>query len=311
MKRHLLAGILAFCPTAWAQQDEMHPISPRVSYTAEGFTNGSQAAYLGSLSAALDFDLQRLHLGRGTLFAEAQQLHGRGIGASLGVIQSPSNLEAESAARIGEIWYGDQYFAGKLRIKAGRHYADSEFGALDSAGDFLNGAYGAIPTAPMPAYPTPEFGVTLRAAASERLSAAAGVYRGGFAVAEGRFASRRTNCRVGGWRHSIGSGIYAVAEHRFGEADGAPAVFARWGQATGSRNPVANYTGAGVAFRAGGIGVTTIHPAIGRRETVCEAFYKWRATRKIFLQPDLQWIANAGGTAAHHLVGGVRLGVEW
>jgi carbohydrate-selective porin OprB len=66
-----------------------------------------------------------------------------------------------------------------------------------------------------------------------------------------------------------------------------------------------------MVFRAAGFGATAVRPVSGRRETICEAFYKWRPLEKIFVQPDLQWIANADGGAAHHLVGGLRVGVEW
>jgi carbohydrate-selective porin OprB len=157
MKWQLPFRCLVLCSVAWAQQDESRPVSLYFSYTAEGFTNGADARYLGSLVAGFRLDLHSLRLGRGTIFAGAQQLHGRGMNSRLGALQAPSNLDAETSGRIGEVWYADEYLAGKLRIKAGRQYADSEFGSIDSAADFLNAAYGVVPTAPMPTYRNPSW----------------------------------------------------------------------------------------------------------------------------------------------------------
>jgi carbohydrate-selective porin OprB len=296
MKRFLRFLLFASaCAAAGAQPVESRRVSVQLSYTAEGFTNWSSVAYLGSLSAAVRFDLAG-----GSIVATAQQLAGHGIGETLGVVQAPSSLEAPPAARFGEAWYATQFLDGKVRVKTGRQYADSEFGAVDSAADFLNAAYGAIPTAPMPTYPIPEWGAGIWAAPSRNVSVGLGAFRG-FTIVEGRFeAPYQTTFRLGRWRH----GTYATAEHKFRGGSGAPAVFARWGGASDRHTPIAAYAGGGFVYRGAGIGVTSVRPSCGRYETAVEAFYKWRPREKLSLQPDVQWIAR-------RFVAGVRVAIEW
>ena len=159
---------------------EQKGVSFGLSYTAEASTDGAGAQYLGSLASTTLFDLTHLGFGRGQVYVSAQTLHGQGINDRLiGAIQATSNLDEKSFAKFIETWYSDSYLQGRLRIKAGRQYADTEFGAIENAGDFLNASYGVLPTAPMPTYPDPELGVAAWAAVTRRVSLGLGVYRGG------------------------------------------------------------------------------------------------------------------------------------
>lgn len=107
-------------------------------------------------------------------------------------------------------------------------------------------------------------------------------------------------------------GLYAAMEHRFREGGGgSPAIFTRWGWAPQSRNDIAAYVGAGIVCRGIGAGLTSVQLAASNRETVYELFYKRHLTRQISVQPDLQWVANAGGRGPSNLVAGVRMRVEF
>jgi porin len=296
---------------------EQQGVSFGLSYAAESFTNGPRARYLGSLSSTATFDLPHLGLGRGLVFVSAQALHGEGINDRwIGAIQTPSNLEQRPFAKFVETWYSDSYLQGRLRIKAGRQYADSEFGAIENGADFLNASYGVLPTAPMPTYPDPELGVAAWAAPARGVSVGLGVFRGGplargalFKVLEGRVeTSRRTTFRAGWWQQAANHGMYAVAEHKLrAEDEPTPAVFVRVGWAPAPRNDVVACAGAGVVYRGFGAGLTSVRPVAGNIETVYEIFYKHHVGGNILLQPDVQCVWNPGGSGRRSLVAGVRV----
>jgi porin len=295
-------------------------VSFGLSYTAEASTDGAGAQYLGSLASTALFDLTHLGLGRGQVYVSAQALHGEGNNDRLiGAIQAPSNLDEKSFAKFIETWYSDSYLQGRLRIKAGRQYADTEFGAIENGGDFLNASYGVLPTAPMPTYPDPALGVALWAAPTRRVSLGVGVYRGGdlsgrapFRVFEGRFQwPQRSTGRAGWWQQAGNHGAYVVAEHRFrDQGEQILAVFIRLGWAPAARNEVRAYAGGGLVYRGFGVGLSSVRPAAGNIESVYEVFYKHRFTEKIVLQPDLQRVVNPGGTGRRTFVAGVRVSVQ-
>jgi porin len=236
-------------------------ISVGLSYVAETFTNwrggiGSQRArtYLGSLVSSMSLDIAKMGIARGQFFLSGQSLHGRGINeAGVGAIQTASNLDAQRFSSLIEAWYFDSYFQGKLSFKAGRQYADVEFGAIDNGADFLNSSYGLIPTTPMPAYPEPKLGLSVWYAPADWVSWGAGIFQGGtldalseegsptakgaFALFETKLepfrkqASQRGSYRLGLWQQSRGAwlstpaadaslpvrnyGLYATADHWF------------------------------------------------------------------------------------------------
>jgi porin len=266
------------------------------SYVVESFAvvdrkaSGSGAAYLASYLPDVTVDLSKLGVGRGEFFVGAQFLRSRshdGIAR-----QAVSNLEAPSFGGLREAWYADSYLGGRVRLKAGWQYADSEFGGVEAAAPFLNGSYGAIPTTPMPAYPEAAVGISGRFDAADWISFAAGVFRGPkaelggtartapFVVVEARArpfttgAARRTECSLGVWQQSglvagtaagtpaarplPNHGMYVTVEHsldRDGSLDApGPAVFMQWGWAPADRNEVAGYVGGGVVQRGIGRG---------------------------------------------------------
>lgn len=265
-----------------------------LTYISEVFTNWKggidsqrSAQYLGSLNAGISVDLARARLGRGRLFVSAQTLHGHSINDSrVGAIQTLSNLDEHGFGKFVEAWYADAYFGGKLQLKAGRQYADADFGVVGLGSSFLNSSYGVIPTTLMPTYPEPEWGASLWIAPVRRISFGAGVYRGGFTKSSKETApfrkqpftifetklepfskqsSQQATYRFGVWQQGRSAwlepdsaapvrnhGFYAAAEHWFLKSDTeehrGPGIFGQWGWTPSNRNEIAGYVGGGFTY---------------------------------------------------------------
>jgi carbohydrate-selective porin OprB len=71
-----------------------------------------------------------------------------------------SNIDAPSRTTLYEIWVEQRLFSDKLRLKGGKIDANTEFAAVQSAGDFLNSSMGYSPTIMVfPTYPEPKLGI--------------------------------------------------------------------------------------------------------------------------------------------------------
>ncbi len=332
-----------------------------IGYTAEAFTNvrpdeqrRRSAEYLGSFDANIDFDLAKLQLGRGHVVINAENVHGRSINNSrIGAFQAPSNLDSGDFSKFTELYYADSYAGDRIRIKAGRQYADSDFGVTENAADFLNSSYGLVPTIPCPTYPSPMPGASVWAVPARWFSAGVGVYRGGTLEAsslastrfrQGLFSIAEINVtpysssaavhgvyRIGVWQQGNGSlrndarqmrngGVYATADHWFRRASSSgenagPGVFVQAGWSPADRNEVTAYFGGGISWRglvearhedSVGIGITQAKLSLSGRETATEVFYRWQASKKLAVQPDLQWIRRPYGSGRSAVVAGVR-----
>jgi porin len=107
------------------------------------------------------FDLERLAgWTGGSAFVDAYSTDGRGQG-DVGDFQGASYIETdENDDQIGEVWVQQVAWDGRLRVKAGKIDAASEFGFVDAAGGFSNASSGYSPTiVGLPSYPDPAFGV--------------------------------------------------------------------------------------------------------------------------------------------------------
>jgi carbohydrate-selective porin OprB len=77
-----------------------------------------------------------------------------------GAAQIYSNIDAPSRTTLYEIWFEQILFSEKLRLKAGKIDANTEFAAVQSAGDFLNSSMGFSPTiVEFPTYPEPKLAI--------------------------------------------------------------------------------------------------------------------------------------------------------
>ncbi len=290
--------------TDYRQRLESRGVAIGFSYTAETFSvlqggapSRRPGEYLGSFVSTLTLDLGSAGFGRGRVFFSAQSLHGRGVNDSrIGAAQALSNLDSTGFAKFIEAWYGDSYWNGRVNIKAGQQYADTDFGVVEIGSDFLNSSCGLNPTIPMPSFPRPELGASVWIAPTSWLSWGAGVFKGGegetlsetaaplkkspFTIIEaklqplGNQSPWRGTYRVGVWRQVRASslsttdtvkepvrnaGIYVAADQWFAQSPEGrgPGVFFQWGWTPPDRNEITRYTGAGVAYR----GLLTRRPA--------------------------------------------------
>jgi porin len=115
-------------------------------------------------------------------------------------------------------------------------------------------------------------------------------------------------------------GVYATADHWFRRANSAgensgPGVFLQAGWAPADRNEITAYIGGGLAWRglmaarsndSVGLGVTQVKLSAAGRETATEIFYRWQVSKKLAVQPDLQFITRPYGTGRNAVVAGIR-----
>src|SRR5581483_8712604 len=142
--------------------------------------------YEGLATGTLQLDTQPAFGWAGGLFnVSGLQIHGRGLTAdNLLTLQAASNLEAEPATRLWELWYQQNMFGDKLDIKIGQQSIDQEFNNSPSAGVFFNAAMGwpALPSADLPGggpvYPLSALGVRARAHPTDAITVLAGVFNG-------------------------------------------------------------------------------------------------------------------------------------
>jgi len=70
-----------------------------------------------------------------------------------------SNIDASSRTMLYEAWIEQRLLAEKIRLKFGKIDANTEFAAVQTAGDFLNSSMGFSPTIiAFPTYPEPKLG---------------------------------------------------------------------------------------------------------------------------------------------------------
>ena len=127
-------------------------VTAELGYIADALHNASGgikagSAYLQNIDATIEFDLGRVFGGgAGSLFAyllwnDASTFSDRYPGDAQGV----SNIDAERALRLYELWY-EHRLADGLSLKTGLYDLNSEFDAVDSAALFLNSSHGIVPT---------------------------------------------------------------------------------------------------------------------------------------------------------------------
>ena len=99
-------------------------------------------------------------------------------------------------------------------------------------------------------------------------------------------------------------------------------LITRFGWSLPDRTSIALYAGASAAWHGLGaraddtigvgfgwftVGQPSLNPARRGAETFVELFYKWRLTRFISLQPDLEYYHRPGGDGPDALLVGLRL----
>lgn len=148
----LLIGVAAPDPAAAEAEGDSGVVTAELGYIADALHNASGgikagSAYLQNVDATIEFDLQRVvGGGAGSLFAyllwnDASTFSDRYPGDA----QVVSNIDAERALRLYELWY-EHRLADVLSLKIGLFDLNSEFDAVDTSALFLNSSHGIVPT---------------------------------------------------------------------------------------------------------------------------------------------------------------------
>ena len=89
-----------------------------------------------------------------------------------------SNIDAPSRTTLYELWFEQQLFSDKLRLKVGKIDANTEFATVPGAADFLNSSMGFSPTIlAFPTYPEPKLGLGAFWQVLNRYALGIGVFR--------------------------------------------------------------------------------------------------------------------------------------
>ncbi len=112
-----------------------------------GVNNRASTRNLFTLDALLDLEVAT-GLDGASVFVQYLSVNPeRGGSRDAGDIQVYSNLENDRHIdAIYELWYEQELFDERLRVKAGKFDANSEFAYVDAAGDFSNSSAGYSPT---------------------------------------------------------------------------------------------------------------------------------------------------------------------
>ena len=194
-------------------RDEMtaRGINLGFEYIGEFFSNVSGgirtgSVYAGRFEMAAELDLETLAGWQGgTIFANAYQIHGRGLsGEYLGNLLPTSNIEADPATRLFDLWLQQSFLDDRASLRIGQLAADDEFVVSDTGGNFLNGTFGWLALAANnltnggPAYPLAAPGVRLEAMPAEDVTFRTAVFSGDPADKDGENASGTTFSFQGG-----------------------------------------------------------------------------------------------------------------
>jgi porin len=213
----------------------------------------------------------------GSIFVDGKE-HKEISGRSYdGVAQAYSNIDASSRITLYQAWAQQSAFGDKLRVKAGRIDANTDFDVVATAADFLNSSMGFSPTImDFPSYPSPHLGADFSASAGKGFNVSAGEFgtaRGRMLIAETAHPWTKPDAgraALGAWRlhepilrfdgeQSSGTGgLYGVLEQtlwhrpltRESEKTRSLAAFAQIGTGNGHENPLTLHLGSGTELTA-------------------------------------------------------------
>jgi porin len=202
----------------------------------------------------------------------------RGEPDSLGEAQEFSNIGGSGRTSLYELWFQQTLSSNKLRLKAGKIDATTEFAAVQSAGDFLNSSMGYSPTIlGFPTYPEPKPGVNIFFNPVKSYGLSLGVFQtagmGILSIAEPARTWTTANDHpgrvgLGYWRldgtcnrfdgsvSSVTQGFYGVLEQSLwrgplpGGTDRNLSVFFQFGHADGSVSPLTEHLGGGLVMQS-------------------------------------------------------------
>ena len=205
--------------------------------------------------------------------------HLNNFGEDSGGVQLYSNIDASSRTTLYEAWIEQLLFSERIRFKFGKIDANTEFAAVQTAGDFLNSSMGFSPQqfSESSTYPKPQLGLNAFYRPTPNNTIGIGIFRtastGTLTIAEPARSwtlGRRENPgRVSaGYWHLGGTidrfdgktatgtnGFYSVLEqtlwHRSQKSgrDGRVSAFLQFGTADGRVSPYQHHFGSGTVVQ--------------------------------------------------------------
>jgi porin len=196
----------------------------------------------------------------------------------VGAAQLYSNIDAGERTALYEAWIEQRLFSDKLRLKGGKIDANTEFDAVQTAGDFLNASMGYSPTiVAFPSYPEPKLAFIASLQPTVHNALGIGVFEtatsGALSIVEPSRAwtaghsENQGRLSVGYW-HLSGDierfngakargtqGFYSVAEQtlwRTSQSDGTEhrvSAFFQIGSANGELSPFERHIGGGAVLQ--------------------------------------------------------------
>lgn len=150
-----------------------------------GGIHDSGTVYDQCLNLPLTVDLEKLAgWNAATFYANALWIAGDSLSARhVGDIANVSNISADPAFRLQELWLEQGFWKQRLALQAGLIAADMQFFVSDAAALFINGTFGAftlvganLPNPPI--YPMASPGIRLRVEPTEQFYLQAGIFDG-------------------------------------------------------------------------------------------------------------------------------------
>lgn len=275
-----LRSLIGGEPSAF--QWSVHLDSESVSDRDGGMQRGTASTTV--VHAAMAADTQPLGLWAGGRFAASAVSINSGQPSQryVGDLQGVSNLEAETATRLFQLWYRQEFDLAGLQIKGGLIDMNRDFVATDTAATLLNASFGLMPTLsanfPASTYPEPGFG--LEAAATwQRWQYQIGLFQADPGDRSGFY--RHGHLLIGEADYDLTAGGQSWGHYKLGlwqyrQPDAAPGnaptndrgaygivdqtlfrrgprdlgVFVQLGSSPSSTNEVPYYLGAGLQLRA-------------------------------------------------------------
>ncbi|MEM8844165.1 MAG: carbohydrate porin [Pseudomonadota bacterium] len=168
-------------------QLEKNGIDLEAVYTFEVFTNVSggdttsdSTNVLGNIDLTATLDTEKLGWWKGgTFFIYYENLHGdenKTDDAVGGPLDSVSSLVADSFSQFSAWWYQHEFASGKVRLKAGKDDANTEFMSSDTTGAFINAGFSSPANILYPTFPDPGLGFMGEFQVVDWLSLSAGIY---------------------------------------------------------------------------------------------------------------------------------------
>ncbi|MGH7143541.1 MAG: carbohydrate porin [Planctomycetota bacterium] len=186
-----------------------------------GTRRGGDFDGLTTLTVDLDAD-QAFHWPGATFHLSALQIHGRSITADdLATLYAVSNIEADGATRLWELWFQQSFAADRADLKLGLQSVDQEFLVSEYSSLFLGAQFGwpVVPSDALygggPIYPLASLGARLQLHPADPLCLLLGAFDDNPAGGPFDDDSALHGAEDSGLRFNLNTGTLYIAELQF------------------------------------------------------------------------------------------------